>query len=163
MMDVMTYPRSTLGLKLIHVSKRGPRWFLFPARTDSFTNIVYMRQGHEKIIRSHCFMWDVITYPRPKFNCSLARPPLKIRQCCRGACQISERSDNSKYKSRGFETLRDLTIGRLIGYWYETQVYLTSAGKKGLWYKSDPAEICGRHSDLLFRRYIAAWFFICGI
>ena len=24
-------------------------------------------------------------------------------QCCRGACQISERSDNSKYKSRGFE------------------------------------------------------------
>ena len=27
--------------------------------------------------------------------------------CCRSACQISERSDNSKYKSRSFETLRD--------------------------------------------------------
>ena len=39
------------------------------------------------------------------------------QQYCRGACQISERSDNSKYKSRGFETLRDLTIRRLIGYW----------------------------------------------
>ena len=36
---------------------------------------------------------------------------------CRSACQISERSDNSKYKSRGFETLRDLTKRRLLGYW----------------------------------------------
>ena len=26
------------------------------------------------------------------------------QHCCRSACQISERSDNSKYKSRGFET-----------------------------------------------------------
>ena len=39
------------------------------------------------------------------------------QQCCRSACQISERSDNSKYKSRGFETSRDLTIRRLFGYW----------------------------------------------
>ena len=39
------------------------------------------------------------------------------QQCCRSACQISERSDNSKYKSRCFETLRDLTIRRLIWYW----------------------------------------------
>ena len=37
--------------------------------------------------------------------------------CCCGACQVSERSDNSKYKSRGFETLRDLTVRRLVGYW----------------------------------------------
>ena len=37
--------------------------------------------------------------------------------CCQSACQISERSDNSEYKSRGFETLRDLTERRLIGYW----------------------------------------------
>ena len=28
------------------------------------------------------------------------------QHCCRSACQISERSDNSKYKSCGFETLR---------------------------------------------------------
>ena len=39
------------------------------------------------------------------------------QQCCRSACQISERSDNSKYKSRGFETLRDLTKRRLFVYW----------------------------------------------
>ena len=39
------------------------------------------------------------------------------QQCCRSACQISERSNNSKYKSRGFETSRDHTIRRLFGYW----------------------------------------------
>ena len=39
------------------------------------------------------------------------------QHCCRSACQISERSDNYKYKSRGFETLRDLTERRLFGYW----------------------------------------------
>ena len=39
------------------------------------------------------------------------------QQCCRCACQISERSDNSKYKSRGFETLRNRTTMCLIGYW----------------------------------------------
>ena len=39
------------------------------------------------------------------------------QHCCRSACQISERSDNSKYKSRGFETLRDLTERRLFVYW----------------------------------------------
>ena len=36
---------------------------------------------------------------------------------CRGACQISERSDNSKYKSRGFESSQDLMIRSLIGHW----------------------------------------------
>ena len=39
------------------------------------------------------------------------------QHCCRSACQISERSDNSKYKSRGFESLRDLTKRRLFRYW----------------------------------------------
>ena len=39
------------------------------------------------------------------------------QHCCRSACQISERPDNPKYKSRGFETLRDLTERRLFGYW----------------------------------------------
>ena len=43
------------------------------------------------------------------------------QQCCRGACQISERSDYSKYKSRGIETSRDLTIRRLIGCWNGAQ------------------------------------------
>ena len=39
------------------------------------------------------------------------------QQCCRCACQISKRYDNLKYRSRGFETLRDLTERRLFGYW----------------------------------------------
>ena len=39
------------------------------------------------------------------------------QQCCRSASQISKRCDNLNYQSRGFETLRDLTIRRLIGYW----------------------------------------------
>ena len=44
------------------------------------------------------------------------------QQCCRSACQISERSDNSKYKSRGFVTSRDLTKRRLFGYWDGAQI-----------------------------------------
>ena len=39
------------------------------------------------------------------------------QQCCRCACQISKRCDNLKYQSRGFETLRELTKGRIFGYW----------------------------------------------
>ena len=48
------------------------------------------------------------------------------QHCCRSACQISERSDNSKYKSRGFETLRDLTERRLFGYWDGAQILMDS-------------------------------------
>ena len=39
------------------------------------------------------------------------------QHCCRGACQISKRCDDLHCQSRGFETSRDLTIRRLIGYW----------------------------------------------
>ena len=44
------------------------------------------------------------------------------QHCCQCACQISERLESSKYKSRGFETSRDLTIRRLIGYWNGARV-----------------------------------------
>ena len=50
------------------------------------------------------------------------------QQCCRSACQISEWSDNSEYKSRGFETSRDLTIRRLFGYWDGAQVSRAGTG-----------------------------------
>ena len=43
------------------------------------------------------------------------------QRCCRCACQISKLLDKSKYKSRGFETSRDLMIRRLIGYWNGAQ------------------------------------------
>ena len=50
------------------------------------------------------------------------------QQCCRCACQISKRYDNSKCQSRGFETLRDLTERRLFGYWDGAQIVF---GEKG--------------------------------
>ena len=42
------------------------------------------------------------------------------------ACQISKRSDNSKYKSCGFETSRDLGITRLIWYWNGPIIWITA-------------------------------------
>ena len=36
------------------------------------------------------------------------------QQCCRCTCQISKRCHNLNYRSRGFETSRDLTIRRLL-------------------------------------------------
>ena len=39
------------------------------------------------------------------------------QQCCRCACQISRPRDTLNYRSPDFETARDLTIRRLIGYW----------------------------------------------
>ena len=44
------------------------------------------------------------------------------QRCCRCACQISKRYHNLKYQSRGFETSRDLTKRRLLGYWDGAQV-----------------------------------------
>ena len=51
------------------------------------------------------------------------------QHCCRSACQVSERSDNSKYKFRGFETLRDLTERRLFWYWDGAQIYGVSRSR----------------------------------
>ena len=48
------------------------------------------------------------------------------QQCCRGVSQITERYDYFKYKSRGFETSRDLAMRRLIGYWKRSQVVIDS-------------------------------------
>ena len=39
------------------------------------------------------------------------------QQCCRCACQISKRCDNFNYQSHGFESLWDLAIRHLVGYW----------------------------------------------
>ena len=54
------------------------------------------------------------------------------QHCCRCAYQISERCDNLNYQSRGFETSRDLTVRRLIGYWNgalpPAQVWWTGTG-----------------------------------
>ena len=48
------------------------------------------------------------------------------QHCCRCACQIAKRYDHPGTLSRAFETLRDLTIRRLIGYWNGTHAVITS-------------------------------------
>ena len=48
------------------------------------------------------------------------------QHCCRSACQISDRSDTSKYKSCGFETSRDLTIRHHIWYWNGPIIRITA-------------------------------------
>ena len=41
--------------------------------------------------------------------------------CCRDDCKISQLCDNSNYQSHVFDTSRDLTTMRLIGYWNGAQ------------------------------------------
>ena len=66
------------------------------------------------------------------------------QHCCRGVRLISKRSDDLNYQSGGFETLRDLTIRRLIRYWNRAQISIATAGSE----KSNDTE-CIRMS-LLF-------------
>ena len=95
-------------LKLIHANIRAP--FQYPIR--------------RLIIRSH----EVLKLRDRQFKLSYRCEIWKTRrqQCCRGTCQISERLDYSKYKSRGIETSRDLTKRHLIGYWNGAQVSVSA-------------------------------------
>ena len=54
------------------------------------------------------------------------------QQCCRCACQIAMRYNNLKYRSRGFETLRDLTERRLFGYW-DGALLLAATSSYDIW------------------------------
>ena len=54
------------------------------------------------------------------------------QQGCRSNCQISKRCDNLSYQSRGYETSRDLTIRRLIGYWNGAQCSISSCQQADL-------------------------------
>ena len=57
---------------------------------------------------------------------------MKFDNCCRGPCQISKRCDDLNYQSRSFETLRDLTIRRLIRYWDRAQKGSLTGWKQGI-------------------------------
>ena len=46
-----------------------------------------------------------------------------LRECCRGARQISKRWENYKYKPHDFETSRYLTTRRITGNWNETRSF----------------------------------------
>ena len=92
---------------------------------------VYFEQFH-LVMHSSCILcWNkygfvavAFTKVKVSYPHAVVLGPVSISnktpycKICRYACQILERSDNSKYKSRGFETSRDLTIRRLIGYWH---------------------------------------------
>ena len=117
-----------LGLKLNHVSKRG-HWDYTRKELSSDMEMI-----NRLLPITSPSAWAPSQYPKRRLfvrSRKVAKPrdwyfELSYRfeiwqahrqHCCRSACQISERSDNSKYKSRGFETLRDLTERRLFGYW----------------------------------------------
>ena len=59
---------------------------------------------------------SAVKTPRP-IGRSVSTEESKARARC--DCQISERSENSKYIYGGFKTLRDLTVRRLMGCWKE--------------------------------------------
>ena len=95
---------------------------------DYFISLLVMKPKFSVRIRS--ISWPIPymscrrQYPGPRFNrriivrcliVSLEAARLVVemigsRWNLTGACQISERSGNSKHQSRGFETYRDLTI-----------------------------------------------------
>ena len=108
--------------------------------------VTHRRQGPDELISSYIVAAEgLVTETRAPFQCPIRCLTVRSRevskprdwyfrlsyrfeiwqthrqQCCRSACQISERSDNSKCKSRGFETSRDLTIRRPFGYWNGVQ------------------------------------------
>ena len=85
------------------------------------------------------------------------------QQCCRCACQISNRYDNLKYQSRGFETLRDLTKRRLFGYW--DGALMTPVWRSSISHAQSPAKTStrifatggGGDSDTCLRDNVVTW------
>ena len=72
------------------------------------------------------------------------------QQCCRGACQISERSNYSKYKFRGIDTSRSLTIRRLIGWWNGVQASMSWNHDEEDVSWNDMCTVCIRRCSVLY-------------
>ena len=89
-------------------------WALYPTTAISLTRAPSQYPKRRLFVRSR-----EISKPRDwyfKLSYRFEIWQAHRQHCCRSACQISERSDNSKYKSSGFETLRDLTERRLFAF-----------------------------------------------
>ena len=69
-------------------------------------------------------------YPKSSYRTAIWQA--HRQHCCRSACQISERSNNSKYKSRGPETPRDPKERRTLGHWDGAQ----SPIQNNQWYQN---------------------------
>ena len=89
------------------------RWWSVPTGTSTWAPSQYPKR--RLIVRSREFSKPRDWYFKLAYRFEIWQA--HRQQCCRSACQISERSENSKFISRGFETSRDLTIRRLFGYW----------------------------------------------
>ena len=110
---------------------------------ENFEQLIWYKSNHHQAIGdplSNVVFWAPSQYPKRRLfvrSHTVSKPRdwyFKLshrfeiwqahrQHCCRSAYQISERSDNSKYKSRGFETWRDLTERRLFGYWDGALIY----------------------------------------
>ena len=77
-----------------------------------FTVLIIARNLFHCGIPIMCYQFRSTSRVLTQTVCIMDPVSLSDKTCCRGACQNSDWSDNSKYKSRGFETLRDLTISR---------------------------------------------------
>ena len=100
---------SMMGLKLNHVSKRGP--------CPLFT----MRYG--------ILLWPYIArlYAARLHGTMSAFPPIFDRHlCCTDTCKISERPGNSTSTSRVIQISRDLTVKSIIAHWKETMDTITT-------------------------------------
>ena len=123
--------RTHLSKKMSHYWDKAVSWtsYLYSGNPNTWKDRLYNETG----------TWAPSQYPKRRLSVrsrKVSKPRdwyLKLsyrfeiwqahrQHCCRSSCQISERSDNSKYKSRGFDTLRDLTERRLFGYWDGAQI-----------------------------------------
>ena len=83
------------------------------------TRALFQYQIRRLILRSRNISkpWDL--YSELSDHSEIIQAPQQ--HCCRRACQISKRYEHFNTRSRAFETLRDLTIRHLMGYWKGVQ------------------------------------------
>ena len=110
--------------------------FISPLCQYSNKSMCFMSVGmfHHKWEPGPCSISDKMSHRTISWSHEAARLAIKLlycfeiwqalqQHCCRGASQVLEWLYNSKYKSHGFETLWDLAIKCLIGYWNRAWVF----------------------------------------
>ena len=92
----------------ITVLPQGPLWQLIVTASTLRQLFGLTRLTHHTTYSTPCdhSCWNV-TNKKCSKPCWFPTNSTRRQHCCRGACQISEWSYNSKYKSCGFKTLQD--------------------------------------------------------
>ena len=126
--------------------------------SDGISNILRIKLDLSKTFISVKVSWTPSQYPKRRLfvrSRKFSKPrdwyfklPYRFaiwqahrQHCCRSTCQISERSDNFKYKSRSFQTLRDLTERRLFGYWDGALKFMGKIGQSTTKQKENKSRI----------------------